>query len=164
MYMYFIGINALFSGEFESAEFIGQAYDTLLPPLVEYLSNIPTKIRFPPDPEPYVGTFIGGNVEVITFVQNNVIYARSTGNPTMIMDYWDTNELQVIKADSIHHAWYDVILYQIYFNQSMYPCFQNEIYGELGEWIYYDANYEDFKSPGFEIPGMYPGIVFNRIL
>lgn len=88
----------MFSGEFESGDFIGQVYDALLPPFVGYLKNIPPKIRVPPNPEPYVGTFMGGGVKVVVFVQDNVLYGQSSNSTTMTMDYWDTNKMQVIKT------------------------------------------------------------------
>ena len=38
----------------------------------------------------------------------------------------------------------------------------NELLGEIGEWIYYDSEYRNGMSPGFAIPGRYPGVNFKR--
>ena len=90
-----IGINALFSGGFEGSLFASKAFDILLPPFVSYLSSLPPKLGFPPNPEVYTGTFVGEGVQVIVFAKDNVLYGRS-GNRTESIDYWEPNRMQVM--------------------------------------------------------------------
>ncbi len=91
-----LGINALFSGAFESSIFAAKAFDILIPPFVSYLSSLQPNLRYPPNPQVYTGTFVGDGVEVTIFSQGRLqpLYGRA-GNRTERLDYFGEDKMQV---------------------------------------------------------------------
>lgn len=139
-----LGINALFSGEFDGISFVPAAFDIILPPIVNYLIKLKPKIGFPPDPQVYIGTYSALGVEVRIFSNNNVIYGTNDGKTNTTMDYKDKNRMQL-------------------YPDSLSSCLVSELTASQGEWVYFDPNYKSGKSPGFMIPGLYQDVYFKRI-
>ena len=90
------GLNILFSGGINGFEPSNDAYDVLIPPLVETLTTVEAPYPYPPDPKVYEGVYTTGipgqpNATIITY-KNQLLLS---GSFNVFLAYREPLNLQV---------------------------------------------------------------------
>ena len=91
------GLNILFSGTIDQFKASNDAYDVLIPPLVETLTTVEAPYPYPPDPEVYEGVYTTGipgqpNANIITY-KNQLLVTGQSFN--VFLAYREPLKLQV---------------------------------------------------------------------
>jgi CubicO group peptidase (beta-lactamase class C family) len=143
-----LGLNMLWSGAYDEFGASNEAYDYLIPAFVEYLMTVQPPYPYPPDPEVYEGVYDFGPFEAQVRTSRNRLLLRSpivTFGGSLILAYKEPLRFQMVYPDHLQMC----LIAQLVSRRKAFVVFEPPVNSTS-------------PSPGFSIPGAFPGWFFQR--